>query len=47
MISTRPLKSKVAVDKEGNEDRVDNRYGSRLRRCEVTGEDSAEDDQRH
>ena len=41
------LEIKVAVDKEGDEDRVDNRYGSRLRRCEVTGEDSAEDDQRH
>ena len=41
------LEIKVAVDKEGDEDRVDNRYGSRLRRCEVTGEDSAENDQRH
>ena len=41
------IREMVAVDKEGDEDRVDNRYGSRLRRCEVTGEDSAEDDQRH
>ena len=41
------LEIKVAVDKEGDEDRVDNRYGSRLRRCEVTGEDSAENDERH